>query len=56
MACSLAACDHSPVPSEGAAPTRTITMYNGGFVVDDGPFRRRDDPANKEFLDDLARG
>lgn len=39
-----------------AAPARTITMYIGGFTVDDGPFRRLDDPANKEFLKDLANG
>lgn len=38
----------------GAASARTITMYNQGFTVDDGPFRRLDDPANKEFLKDLA--
>ncbi|VEU43878.1 unnamed protein product [Pseudo-nitzschia multistriata] len=35
---------------------RTITMYRDGFVVDDGPYRRLDDPANKEFLKSLARG
>lgn len=35
---------------------RTITMYRNGFVVDDGPYRRLDDPANKEFLQFLARG
>eukprot|EP00903_Cladosiphon_okamuranus_P009992 g9478.t1 len=41
----------------GAAPTaRTITMYNGGFTVDDGPFRRLDDPANKDFIQDLTNG
>ncbi len=39
-----------------AAPARTITMYIGGFTVDDGPFRRLDDPANKDFLKDLANG
>jgi UBX domain-containing protein 1 len=35
---------------------RTITMYRDGFVVDDGPFRRLDDPANAEFLRSLAQG
>lgn len=35
---------------------RTITMYQEGFVVDDGPFRRLDDPANAEFLRALAQG
>jgi len=41
----------------GGAPTRrTITMYRDGFVVDDGPYRRLDDPANAPFLQYLARG
>ncbi|KAL7466635.1 hypothetical protein ACHAXS_006930 [Conticribra weissflogii] len=35
---------------------RTITMYRSGFTVDDGPYRRLDDPANAEFLTSLARG
>lgn len=35
---------------------RTITMYRDGFVVDDGPYRRLDDPANAEFLRALATG
>jgi UBX domain-containing protein 1 len=35
---------------------RTITMYRDGFVVDDGPYRRLDDPANARFLRSLARG
>jgi UBX domain-containing protein 1 len=35
---------------------RTITMYRDGFVVDDGPYRRLDDPANADFLRSLARG
>ncbi|CAN0496349.1 unnamed protein product, partial [Hapterophycus canaliculatus] len=46
-------------PGEGGPSTErtiTITMYNGGFTVDEGPFRRLDDPANKDFLKDLASG
>ena len=35
---------------------RTITMYRDGFMVDDGPYRRLDDPANAEFLRSLATG
>lgn len=35
---------------------RTITMYRDGFVVDDGPYRRLDDPENAEFLRALAMG
>lgn len=37
-------------------PSRTITMYRDGFQVDDGPYRRLDDPANAEFLRSLATG
>jgi UBX domain-containing protein 1 len=35
---------------------RTITMYRDGFIVDDGPYRRLDDPANAPFLRALAVG
>jgi len=41
---------------DGEEIRRTITMYRDGFVVDDGPYRRLDDPANKEFLRSLANG
>lgn len=41
---------------EGGTIHRRITMYREGFTVDDGPFRRLDDPANAEFLQDLAKG
>lgn len=40
----------------GGESRRTITMYRDGFVVDDGPYRRLDDPANAEFLRALATG
>ncbi|CAJ1954744.1 unnamed protein product [Cylindrotheca closterium] len=40
----------------GEESRRTITMYRDGFVVDDGPYRRLDDPANAEFLRALATG
>ena len=40
----------------GEEVRRTITMYRNGFVVDDGPYRRLDDPANAEFLRSLAQG
>jgi UBX domain-containing protein 1 len=33
-----------------------LAKYRDGFTVDDGPFRRLDDPANGEFLRSLARG
>lgn len=46
-----------PSDTAGDAPVRrTITMYRDGFVVDDGPYRRLDDPANSRFLRSLARG
>lgn len=40
----------------GGEIRRTITMYRSGFTVDNGPYRRLDDPANAEFLTSLARG
>lgn len=33
-----------------------VGQYRDGFVVDDGPYRRLDDPANGEFLRALAQG
>merc|ERR1719329_1096073 len=42
---------------DASAKVKTkITMYKGGFVVDDGPYRRLDDPANADFLRALASG
>ncbi|GKY97809.1 hypothetical protein MPSEU_000739000 [Mayamaea pseudoterrestris] len=40
----------------GEARRTSITMYRDGFVVDDGPYRRLDDPANANFLRSLASG
>lgn len=42
--------------NEDDAHRRIITMYRDGFTVDDGPYRRLDDPSNREFLSSLARG
>lgn len=36
--------------------THVLTFYANGFVVDDGPLRRFDDPANDSFLKDIKRG
>ncbi|KAG5188705.1 SEP domain-containing protein [Tribonema minus] len=41
---------------EGADSQITIFMYRQGFTVNDGPFRRLDDPANEPFLRDLGKG
>lgn len=40
----------------GGVHRTVITMYRSGFTVDDGPYRRLDDPANSEFLTSMARG
>lgn len=53
---SEAANDDDDSNAGGATTRRTITMYRDGFLVDDGPYRRLDDPANAEFLRYLARG
>ena len=42
--------------SGGGEVRRMITMYRSGFTVDNGPYRRLDDPSNAEFLGSLARG
>lgn len=41
---------------DGGAPKHTVTFYRNGFIVDDGPLRAMDDPANKAFLDAMAAG
>lgn len=33
-----------------------VLQYRDGFVVDDGPYRRLDDPANGDFLRAIAMG
>jgi UBX domain-containing protein 1 len=47
--------------ADGDAPVEggggcVITLYSNGFVVDDGPFRSLDDPANKQFIQEMNRG
>jgi UBX domain-containing protein 1 len=47
--------------SQGAeAPPKpqehTITFWQNGFTVDDGPLRSLEDPANAAFLNDINRG
>jgi len=48
--------DASSNSREGETIRRTITMYANGFIIDDGPYRRLDDPENASFLTSLARG
>ena len=33
-----------------------LVMWKDGFTVDNGPHRRYDDPANKQFLDEITQG
>jgi len=40
-----------PKPQE-----HTITFWQNGFTVDDGPLRTAEDPANAAFLEDVNRG
>ena len=48
---------NATVLGEGEGPPQhTITLYRDGFVVDDGPYRRLDDPSNSVFLTALASG
>lgn len=53
------ATDHtnsSETPPDQSQNRHIITMYRSGFTVDNGPYRRLDDPANAEFLQSLAHG
>lgn len=56
MAENAGAGDSSSGDDDNDPVRRTIIMYRDGFVVDDGPYRRLDDPANAGFLRSLARG
>ena len=33
-----------------------ITLYSNGFTMNDGPFRKFDDPVNQQFIDSLKNG
>lgn len=33
-----------------------ITLYNNGFMVDEGEFRDYQDPGSKEFMEDVKKG
>ena len=33
-----------------------ISLYQNGFIVDDGPFRPYDSPENKKFMKELKEG
>jgi len=49
----------SQVAGESARPQPKdikLVMWKDGFTVDNGPHRRYDDPANKQFLDEITQG
>jgi len=46
----------NPTLSSTSEQRCTVTMYRNGFTVDNGPFRRLDDPSNAPFLTDLSKG
>ena len=43
-------------PPAPAPVAHTIAFYANGFVVDDGPLRALDDPANIPFMNAIAKG
>ena len=45
----------SSAPQPPASITHNIVFWSNGFTVDDGPFRRLDDPENASFLEVLSR-
>eukprot|EP01038_Epipyxis_sp_PR26KG_P006916 gene6916-9469_t len=48
--------DDSSSASDGEVNKRTITMYQNGFTVDDGPLRDLESPESREFLSTLQQG
>jgi len=46
----------APQRQEPPEVNHTITFWRNGFSVDDGPLRKYEDPANKEFLDSINKG
>mmetsp|Transcript_36256 Transcript_36256/g.43765 ORF Transcript_36256/g.43765 Transcript_36256/m.43765 type:complete len:406 (-) Transcript_36256:488-1705(-) len=45
------------MPSRNQAPIiHNVVFYNNGFVVNGGPLRRPDDPANAAFLQSIQKG
>ncbi|EGG15996.1 UBX domain-containing protein [Cavenderia fasciculata] len=45
----------APKPKEEVEEIK-ITFWANGFTLNDGPLRRLDDPANREFLEHIQRG
>jgi len=33
-----------------------LTVYKNGFIIDDGEFRNKDEPANKKFMEEVEKG
>ena len=33
-----------------------LTVYKNGFIIDDGEFRPKDEPANKKFMEEVEKG
>jgi UBX domain-containing protein 1 len=51
------AAGRSNLEAEGSGqPRHIITFYREGFTVNNGPYRRRDDPENRPFLEAIERG
>ncbi|GAA0154664.1 protein-binding activity modulator [Lithospermum erythrorhizon] len=45
-----------PAPQQSEQRNHHIALWNDGFTVNDGPFRRLDDPQNAPFLESISRG
>jgi UBX domain-containing protein 1 len=56
MASYLIAAACSIVLANSSTLINQLSQYRDGFVVDDGPYRRLDDPSNADFLRSLASG
>ncbi|KAI3997070.1 hypothetical protein MKX01_032721 [Papaver californicum] len=47
--------ESNPTPQPPEATNHNIVFYNNGFTVNDGPFRRLDDPENAPFLESFKK-
>jgi hypothetical protein len=53
---TLSGQSHEGAPAPQQPQTHTITFWQNGFSVDDGPLRTADDPANAAFLEAVNAG
>uniref|UniRef100_A0A1I7X9T5 P97 cofactor p47 n=1 Tax=Heterorhabditis bacteriophora TaxID=37862 RepID=A0A1I7X9T5_HETBA len=59
LASGSAEVEHINVHNDGKKSPEThirVMMWDNGFVIEDGPFRQFDDPANRDFIESIMQG